>query len=298
MAEVIFIKRGEFMANSFLSISGANQLIDHLNDALDTLNLDSFSVQNGVVLFFSIAAFLLLIGFVFRILFSAHCTPNRVISGTLEILFLYIFTVFIYAVNPWHLSKYLSPLPFAYFRQDLLILSSVGSDSFSALSADILSLIILSFIVHLTYYLLPTGKHFFRWIFWRFTSLLLIIFLSLTVNYAISTFIPEGIASYAPIVVISILAATLILSLFNPLLCVIFTVANPVFGILYTFFFSNAIGKQLTKAVFTSILILFIFYIADYTGLAVISIGGNNIWGYIPIFLSMLGVWFIFDNKF
>lgn len=255
------------------------------------------SFRNVLFLFLAFSFALLLFGFVFRVLMGAHCTPNRVISGSIGVLFVYAVTIFIYTLDPWRFSQYLSPLPFAIFRRDILIITSLGSDSFSLLASQVLSMLILCFIVHLLYYFLPTGRKLFSWLFWRVLSIGLAIFLNLAANWVLNSFLPDVVAAYASTAVIIILAAAFLIGLFNPLLCVIFTFVNPVFGLLYTFFFSNIIGKQLTKAVFSAGVLCLSFYIANYFGYGVLDITSQALLSYVPFLAALAGVWFLFDRK-
>lgn len=281
-----------------LSSFGADNLIESVNDFLEnSASIVPASFQNVLSIVLLLAGVVFLAGLVFRILFGAHCSANRIIAGSLEVFFLYLFTVIVYTLDPWEFSQYLSPLPFAIFRQDILIVTSVAGNSFSSIAPALLSMLILCFIVHLLYYLLPTGKKIFSWLVWRLISIVAAIFLNLTVNWALNMFLPGFVAQYAPVAVIAILAVAIVIGLFNPLLCIVFTVVNPVIGLLYTFFFSNAVGKQITKAVFSTAAACIVFYVMDYFGLAVIDIRAASILSYLPVCLVLLAVWYIFDHK-
>ena len=96
---------------------------------------------------------------------------------------------------------------------------------------------------------------------------------------------------------LAVLAVALLVSLFNPLLCILFTAANPVIGLLYTFFFSNTIGKNLTRAVLSAALTCALFYAMDYYGFSVIDITANALLRYSPFAAALLGVWFVYDYK-
>lgn len=285
--------------NELLSSFGADRLIASINDFLEnSASIVPASFQNILSMVLILSALVFLAGFVFRILFGARCTVNRVISGSLEIFFIYLFTVAIYTLDPWEFSQYLSPLPFAIFRGDILIVTSVAGNSFSSIAPTLLSMLILCFIVHLLYFLLPTGKKLITWLLWRVISIVAAIFLNLAVNWALNMFLPGFVAAYAPTAVIAILAAAIVIGLFNPLLCIVFTVVNPVVGLLYAFFFSNAVGKQITKAVFSTAAACAVFYVMNYFGFAVIDITTASIISYLPVCLALLAIWYVFDHKF
>lgn len=285
--------------NELFSSFGGEHLIASINEFLDqSISAVPVSFQNVLSLTLILSVLLFLCGFVFRVLFGKQCIVNRVISGSLELFFIYFFTIAVYTLDPWEFSQYLSPLPFAIFRRDILILTSVADYSFTSTAPAILSMLILCFIIHLLYYLLPKGKKLFSWFLWRLISVVAAIFLNLAANWTLNLFLPGLVAEYAPIIVISILACAIVIGLFNPLLCIIFTVVNPLFGLLYTFFFSNAVGKQITKAAFTTVTVCAVFYVIEYFGLSVIDITSAAIITYAPVCLIILGIWYVFDHKF
>ena len=79
-------------------------------------------------------------------------------------------------------------------------------------------------------------------------------------------------------------------------LSVILTVIDPIFGGIYTFFFSTIIGKQLTKAVFSSALICGLLVLLDYLGYTVIVITTSALISYIPLAIVLLILWYIIGH--
>lgn len=300
MAEVFFsrFKKEASVNHDWFSVLGADRLIDSIQSALDSAgSLIPTTTEALILLFLGVIVFSLGFGMLFRLFFGANCTINRSISGFLTILFVYAVTVAVYTLQPWNLNQYLSPLPFAIFRSDMLILSYSACSTLSLLSQQLLSLIILSFIIHLLGTLLPKGRSLFVWLFFRLLALAAAIFLNLAANWALNTFLPGVIANSAPVVLLGVLLATLLVSLFNPLLCVLFTVANPVIGLLYTFFFSNTIGKNLTRAVLSSALACGLIYLMEYAGFSVIDITHRSLLTYAPFAAVLVGIWYVFDSK-
>ena len=246
----------------WFSVLGGKQLIQKIQDFLENTNsLIPATLENTILLFAVLLVLALGLGFVFRLFFGKKCIVNRSISGFLEILFIYAATVAVYVFRPWNLAQYLAPLPFAIFHRDVLIVSLSACSTLPLLCAQLLSLIILCFIVHV-----------------------------------LNAFLPSVIAESAPVALVAVLAVALAVSLFNPLLCVLATVANPVIGLLYTFFFSNTIGKNLTRAVLSAALLCILFYGMDYYGFSVISIQTDALLKYSPFALALLGVWYVYDS--
>ena len=286
------------MQIDWFSVLGADRLIDSIQSILETTNaLIPATLEKSIILSALLIVFVLGLGLVFRLFFGRNCAVNRGISGFLEVLFIYAATVTVYTLKPWNLTQYLAPLPFAIFRGDILIVSYSACSTIPLLCSQLLSLIILCFIVHLLNFVLPRGRSFVPWLLMRAVCVVLAVGVDLAANWALNTFLPAVIAESAPVALITVLAVTLLVSLFNPLLCILFTAANPIVGLLYTFFFSNTIGKNLTRAVLSAGMVFALFYGMDYFECIVIDITPGALLRYSPFALALLGVWYVFDYK-
>ena len=286
------------MQIDWFSVLGADRLIDSIQSILETTNaLIPATLEKSIILSALLIVFVLGLGLVFRLFFGRNCAVNRGISGFLEVLFIYAATVTVYTLKPWNLTQYLAPLPFAIFRGDILIVSYSACSTIPLLCSQLLSLIILCFIVHLLNFVLPRGRSFVPWLLMRAVCVVLAVGMDLAANWALNAFLPAVIAESAPVALITVLAVTLLVSLFNPLLCILFTAANPIVGLLYTFFFSNTIGKNLTRAVLSAGMVFALFYGMDYFECIVINITPGALLRDSPFALALLGVWYVFDYK-
>lgn len=286
------------MQIDWFSVLGADRLIDSIQSILETTNaLIPATLEKSIILSALLIVFVLGLGLVFRLFFGRNCAVNRGISGFLEVLFIYAATVTVYTLKPWNLTQYLAPLPFAIFRGDILIVSYSACSTIPLLCSQLLSLIILCFIVHLLNFVLPRGRSFIPWLLMRAVCVVLAVGVDLAANWALNAFLPAVIAESAPVALITVLAVTLLVSLFNPLLCILFTAANPIVGLLYTFFFSNTIGKNLTRAVLSAGMVFALFYGMDYFECIVINITPGALLRDSPFALALLGVWYVFDYK-
>lgn len=286
------------MQLDWFSALWGDELAQSIETFLQSANsLIPASLQNTIILFAVLSVFLLGAGLVLRIFFGEKCTVNRSISGFMAILFIYALTALIYSLQLQNVTQYLVPLPFAVFRNDLLIVSFSAYTTKSLMCSQLLSLIILGFIIHLMNFLLPSGQSFFPWLLMRLVGAVAAVAAFIAANWALNTFLPTAIAQSAPVILVTVLAVTLLVSLFNPLLCILFTAANPIIGLLYTFFFSNTIGKNLTRAVLSAALICVFFYAMEYFGISAVYITKDAMLRYSPFAAAMLGVWFIFDYK-
>ena len=90
-----------------------------------------------------------------------------------------------------------------------------------------------------------------------------------------------------------ILAFCLLSGVVNLLLGLVIAVANPFLGAMYTFFFSNIVGKQVSKAVFSTAIVCAVFYLLDLFGYTVVCISAAALITYIPLALLLLGLWYL-----
>ena len=236
-------------------------------------------------------------GIVSRLLFGRQSNLNHILSCSIGILVIYVVTILVYTIRPWNLQALLSPLPFAAFWGDQAVFMPFQNASFSALCNQILSMVILAFVVNLADTLLPQGSGILGWYALRFLSVILAMLFHLAANWAINTYMPALFITYAPTVLLILLVSALLVGLVRVLLGVALTVVNPVIGAVYSFFFANKVGIQLTKSVFTTVIVCVIFYLLQYFGYTVIIITKASLISYLPLLLCLLILWYLLGHE-
>jgi hypothetical protein len=157
-------------------------------------------------------------------------------------------------------------------------------------------MIILSFLVNLLDSFLPKGNNLLTWYLYRFFTVALAMILHLLVHWACTKYLPTGLVTYAPMILLGILACMLLLGVVNAILGITLTMINPFLGGIYTFFFSNIIGKQISKAVFSSAMICAVLILLEKLGFTVICISAAAIVSYIPLILILLILWHLLGH--
>jgi len=76
----------------------------------------------------------------------------------------------------------------------------------------------------------------------------------------------------------------------------VIAVSNPFLGAMYTFFFSSLVGKQLSKAVFSSAILMGVFWLLEYVGYVIISISAAALLAYIPLGIILLILWYLIGH--
>ena len=231
-----------------------------------------------------------------RVVLGKRSSLNHSLSSAIGILFIYALTIVVYTFKPWNLEALLSPLPFVTFSGEYLIVFPIADAHFPALCSEVLSLIILAFLVNLLDTYFPKGEHVFSWYILRFLTVIISMLLHLIARWAIRTYLPGVLVTYAPTILLVLLAFLLLSGILNLILGLVITMANPFMGAMYTFFFSNVIGKQLSKAIFSSAILCAVVYLLEFFGYTVICITSAALMAYIPLVILLLVLWFLIGH--
>ena len=154
-------------------------------------------------------------------------------------------------------------------------------------------MIILAFLVNLADGWLPRGKNIFTWVFFRCLTVVIAFFLHLLVVGLFSTYLPDGIVTYAPTILLALLILMLLTGALKLLVGVLLSSVNPLIAALYTFFFANIVGKQITKAVLTTALLTALVLALNYAGFSVISISTAALMAYLPFLAILILLWYL-----
>ena len=246
------------------------------------------------LLFF--AAGSLILSFLGRFILGRRSSLNHSLSSVMAILFIYAVTIIVYTFKPWKLENFLSPLPFVTFFNEYMVVMPIAGVYPTVLARELLSLIILAFLVNLLDSFIPQGKTAVGWYCLRFFTVGLAMVLHLAIHWAFKTYAPDLFVEYAPLILLLLLVALLLLGFLNAVLGLILTITNPFVGAVYTFFFSNIIGKQVTKAVFTSGILCVILFFMDRADLSFIHISMTALTAYVPIAIVSLVLWYLIGH--
>lgn len=227
-----------------------------------------------------------------RFVFGKRSTLNHAVSSAIGILFIYAVTVILKSAGA-QFEQFIAPLPFVNISGEQMTLFSFAGAHYTTVCSEILSMIILSFLVNLADGWLPKGKGIFSWLFFRCLTVVIAYILHLIVVGLFATYLPQGIVTYAPAVLLVLLVVLLLTGALKILVGALLTTVNPIIGGLYTFFFATIIGKQVTKAVLTTAILSALIIGLKYAGIAVISIASAALIAYIPFILILVVLWYI-----
>lgn len=253
-----------------------------------------FSAMLRFLLIFAGAS--LLVSLLGRVVLGKRSSLNHSVSSAMGILFIYAVTIVVYTFKPWNLTSYLSPLPFVTFAGEYMVILPFQGAGISAICHEVLSLLILAFLVNLLDTFIPKGKSVVSWYLLRFVTIVLAMALHLLVDWAFNTYMPDVLVTYAPVILLGILVAMLLLGLLNLILSAVLAVVDPIIGAIYTFFFSNIIGKQLTKAVVSTGIICAVVFLLGHFGYTLVCITQSALMAYIPAAAVLLILWYVIGH--
>lgn len=251
----------------------------------------SFMGVAQFLLFFAAAS--LVLGIISRVVLGKRSSLSHSLSCVMAVLFIYTITVVIYTFKPWNLDVLLSPLPFVTFSDHYLIIHPILDLQFTALCAEFLSLLILTFLINLVDTLMPAGEGIVSWLLLRLMTVLGCFGLHLAVSWAFRTYLPDALVTYAPTILLMVLVVLLSSGVVSLLLGLMIAITSPFLGAMYSFFFSSLVGKQISKSIFTSAVVCGILWLMEHFDLIVILITPAALLTYIPLALVLLGLWFL-----
>lgn len=241
-------------------------------------------------------ACVLAIGGIGRVIAGKRSHLNHAVSATMGILFLYMISIVIYAFQPFDLQQLLAPLPFVEFQGSSLKIHALSTMGFAAACTHILSAILLSFLVNLLDTIIPKGERILSWFLFRILTVGCAFLLHYIVRLLLYAFLPRALTTYAPIVLLSILIILFALSILKLILGLTLAAINPILGAIYAFFFSNVIGKQISKALLTTVLLCVFFCVVSHLGYSVIPISPSQLADYTPFAAVLLLLWYLLGS--
>ena len=253
-----------------------------------SLNLDIMAFLKAIGMLVGALLVLALLG---RFAFGKKSALVLAVSSVIGILFVYVVTILLGSAGE-DLQKFIAPLPFVTIENDTMYLFSFQAD-YTIVCTEILSMIILSFLMNLADGWLPTGKQIFAWVFFRCLGVMIALILHLVVTGLLTKYLPEGLITYAPVILLGILVLMLLTGALKFLVGLVLTTVNPLIAALYTFFFANVVGKQITKAILTTAILAGLVVVLQKLGIVAISIASAALAAYIPLILLLVVLWYL-----
>lgn len=258
----------------------------------NSLGLDFYAMlkAGGILL-----AGLLVTGLLGRFVFGKRSNISCAVSSAIAILCMYAVVVGLKYAGP-KFESFIAPLPFVTVRGDMMYLFDFTGTEYLTICAELLSMIILAFLVNVIDRWLPKRTNIFAWLFFRCLTVILALFSHLIVSALLLRYLPEGVIEYAPMVLLALLVLMLLTGALKLLVGVVISTVNPVIAGLYTFFFASLVGKMITRAVLTTALLSALVLLLEYVGITAVSIAAAVLTAYIPMLVLLVIIWYVVNR--
>lgn len=256
---------------------------------------NGFDVSNFLMIALLFAAGSLILGFLGHMFFGVNSPVSNAVSSAIGILFIYIATVAVIIIGGEleRFQQFLSPLPFVSIENEEVRLLLLAEASQAVLCQQVLSMVILAFLVNLLDTWLPRGEHVIIWFFWRCVTVVLSILAHWFITGVFNAYLPEVIAQNAPTILLGVLILMLAVGALKFVVGAAIAMVNPIIGALYTFFFANVIGQQLSKSVLSTALLTALVWGMNELGISVLSVSAAALMAYLPFLAVLLVVWYV-----
>ncbi|WP_405755395.1 hypothetical protein [Anaerovibrio slackiae] len=266
--------------------------MDKLKEQLLALNISGDHFWKAVLL---LTVGSLVLGCIGRYCFGKDSIVNHSVSSAIGILFVYAATVVLFSLGAKY-QNFVAPLPFVTLSGDTMSIFTFEGTEFTLICEQLVNMIILAFLANVIDSILPRGENFFTWLIWRCLTIALAIAMQLGVNWLLAKYLPQGIVEYAPTVLLIVLVLMMAVGIFKIFVGAAIATVNPIVGALYTFFFATYLGKAISKAVLTTIILSVLVWGLNYLGIASIGIALAGLVAYIPIMIALLIVWYVVNK--
>lgn len=234
---------------------------------------------------------ILLLGSLNRFLFGKENQINIAVTAAMEILCLYVLNIVIYALGLQY-EFFLAPLPFVTLAEEQLLIFPILTADLHAICDQLLKLLIIAFLVNLIGGLVPQGEKLLSWTILRLITVALSVALLYGADLLLAAYLPQGFTDYAPTVLVLSLVALIALGSLKVFVGAALAFLDPIVAALYTFFFSNIIGRALARAMVTTALIAGLIAALNFLEITVLHIAAAALSAYIPLLLIVILLWY------
>lgn len=234
----------------------------------------------------------LALGLAIRFIFGKRSSIQITVTSAIGILFIYAVTIVLHSLGA-RFEAFVAPLPFISLQGDYLTVFSLKGSFYADICTQILSAVVLAFLMNVVDGWMPKGKKPFRWLLLRCASVTIAFFLHLGVTWLFTNFLPESLVTYAPTVLLALLVIMLLTGALKAIVGAILCITSPIIGGLYTFFFATVLGKQISRAMLTAAILTALVWALNTIGYTAVYIASAALIAYIPFLLILLALWFL-----
>lgn len=247
---------------------------------------------------FTVYAFIgisiLMIGGVGRIVAKGKGSAfSHALSSSVAVLIAYTVAGILYRLDPEVMTQIIDLLPMVALEDGNIVLFDFVKAGLPRSCTEILHLLILVFALILLDDLIPDAKSVLSWFILQFTITAFATILYCFFVHVVQHYAPEMLDSYAPLILISVLAGMMLLAVLKVILGLLLTAINPLFGAVYTFFFASKFGKVISKSVLSTLLLCIFVVFVQSLGYAGFTIIGGTLLPFLAFLMMLMVLWYL-----
>lgn len=269
--------------------------MDYIKKILDIVLPESFDLSAYLMhLLVAIVAIFVVVG-VFRLSLGKGSIINGAIASGVAILTIYVIALLIYSFGS-KLYVLFEPLPFVSVSEDYLTIFPIFDASMHEFCREVVNLTILAYVMNLMETWLPKGNKLGSWFSFRFFALVIAVCVHYTVSLLLKHVVSESVLLVIPIYLMIIIALAFLLGILKMIIGGDSFFVKSFLGAFHGFFFSNDMGKQLMRAMTTTILLTTLVIVLNYLSFTTVAIAAVTIFAYLPIILVGLILWYVISK--
>lgn len=237
----------------------------------------------------------ILMGAIGRFVFGKRSGFSHAVSSAIGILFVYAVAVVVYSAFA-SMTRFIPPLPYVTISATKLSLFQFQGAHYTIICTQVLNMVILAFLANLLDSWIPNGKNVLTWFLSKCVTVIGAIALQLLVNWLLGKYLPEGLMTYAPTILLGLMVLLLLVGALKFLVGALLSTVHPLIGAFYTFFFATLVGKSITRAMLTAGILTGLVYALTYVGCVTISIASAALVAYIPFVILLALVWYLVNK--
>lgn len=267
----------------------------HPQNFLDAILPSDLDLGNYALALLVAVLAILAVGGIFRLGFGKGSVLNSAFSSTLAIVSIYATAILVYRFET-RFNIFFDVLPFISISGDCLSIFPILQVPFTTLCAEIVKMMILAFLMNLIETWLPKGKGMWSWFGFRFLAIAIALVLHYSARLVLNSLLQEQILINAPLVLLGIIMTAFLLACLKVIIGGILAFIHPLLAVFYVFFFRRHIGKQLLRAIFTTLFLCALLYGLNTLNYTTISVATVAVVTYLPAILLGLVLWFVISK--
>lgn len=241
-----------------------------------------------------VIAVVFILGVLIRVIHQKKSKYNHALASSLALLFAYTVLMWLHGGFLTDLVKdALEVLPLIDYDGEKVKLFQFAGNDAKTICAEYLHVFILSFILIGLDDLIPDAKNGFAWILLQmFITVVTLVLYWFVVN-CIDHFFPDLLNTFAPLILVAILAFMALLAILKVILGLLLVAVNPLLGAISAFFSTSPVGQAVGKAALCALLLFAVcIYMGNHDMSSFVLADMNFIVCVLPMAV-IVGLWFV-----